>query len=323
MQKKSIEDTFNSYFNMKKDFTIFYSLSIDEEVERIQLTKKNRSLYKCSDKLKTFHLFFTKFIFNEMPTRTDIVFSYRKDVNISDAVRPHGNSEYIYKTDIANFFPSITTSAIKSKILQYKEKLNTIDEEDIERYVERITNLCTIDGRLPIGFSSSPSISNFCFYEYDNLISQYCNEHHLIYTRYADDIIISSQKEIKKDELTAVISAMISSNPNMQLSINNKKTKILTKKYERHILGVSLLTDGKITVSKKTKQDIETKLFLLKTDREKLVDYTKTDEISAILSIAGTLSQINNIDKDYLYRLRKKYGNLIISKLLKGKELFK
>lgn len=65
------------------------------------------------------------------------------------------------------------------------------------------------------------------------------------------------------------------------------------------------------------------KLHLLRTDRVKLMDYTGIDEMSSILSIAGVLSQINNIDKDYLYHLRRKYGNAIISKLLRGKELLK
>lgn len=69
------------------------------------------------------------------------------------------------------------------------------------------------------------------------------------------------------------------------------------------------------------KRDIEIRLHLLKTNRDKLVDYTNSNEMDSILSIAGTLSQINNIDKDFLYQLRKKYGNAIISKLLKGKDL--
>ncbi|ELY4763252.1 RNA-directed DNA polymerase, partial [Cronobacter sakazakii] len=106
-------------------------------------------------------------------------------------------------------------------------------------------------------------------------------------------------------------------------SINHKKTKVITKKYERKVLGISILNDGKMTVSKATKTDIEVKLHLLRTDRDKLMNYTGMDEMSSILSIAGVLSQINNIDQDYLFHLRKRYGNAIISKLLRGKELLK
>ncbi|EJB8474142.1 RNA-directed DNA polymerase [Citrobacter freundii] len=322
-ENQTLEALFNSYFNFKKDFSEFQSIQILSEVEKISLLKNNKIIYKCSDRLKSIQSFLNKFIFNEMPVRKDIVFSYRKDVNIADAIRPHSDSNFIFKTDISNFFPSIKPEAIKDRLIKYSDSINFIDNKEIERYYNRITELCTIDNHLPIGFPSSPSISNFCFYEYDMLISKFCKDNSLIYTRYADDLIISSIDELDKDNLSHTISKLIRSDAVLPLELNYKKTKIITKKYERHLLGISILDNGKLTVSKKIKRDIEVRLHLLKTNKDKLIDYTNTDEMSAILSIAGTISQINNIDKDYLYSLRKKYGSSIISKLLKGKDLLK
>ncbi|WP_422527067.1 reverse transcriptase domain-containing protein [Serratia fonticola] len=323
LEKQKIETLFNSYFNFKKNFSDFNTIRTYEEVKKISFLKNNKTIYKCSGRLKSIQTFLDKFIFREMPIRKDIVFSYRKEVNIADAVRPHSNSNFIYRTDISNFFSSINPQAIKNKLLENKECINFIDSDEIIRYSDRILELCTIDNQLPIGFPSSPSISNFCFIDYDNAISNYCVKNSLIYTRYADDLIISSVGEINKEELSSVIASLVSTDENMRFNLNYKKTKIITRKYERHILGVSILEDGKLTVSRKMKMDIEVRLHLLKTNRQKLIDYTNSNEMDSILSIAGTLSQINNIDKDYLYHLRKKYGNSIISKLLKGKELLK
>lgn len=323
MKDNCLESVFNSYFNNKKNFADFHTLHTEDEVRLIPLSRTKTELYQCSARLKLIHTFLSRFVFSEMPVRKDIVFSYRKEVNITDAVRPHCNSNFIFKTDISNFFPSISGDAVSEKLSKYCENIRTIDAEEVRVNINRIVSLCTIDNRLPIGFSSSPSISNFCFYDYDNLIDSYCNNEKYIYSRYADDLIISSQHEISKDTITTDLKSILSSDPLLKLSINHKKTKIITKKYERKILGISILNDGKMTVSKATKTDIEVKLHLLRTNRDKLVNYTGTDEMSSILSIAGVLSQINNIDQDYLFHLRKKYGNSIISKLLKGKDLLK
>ncbi|MCW0345887.1 hypothetical protein NB703_003980 [Pantoea ananatis] len=323
MKNNNLENVFNAYFNNKKDFSDFHKLRTEEEVRLIPLKRNNAELYQCSDRLKTIHNFLSRFVFSEMPVRKDIVFSYRKEVNITDAVRPHCKSDFIFKTDITNFFPSISANAVSEKLEKYCAQISTVDAEDVRDNIERIVYLCTLNKRLPVGFASSPSVSNFCFYDYDNLIESYCREKNYIYSRYADDLIISSQSEINKENITADLSTILTSDALLRLSLNHKKTKIITKKYERKILGVSILNNGKMTVSKTTKNDIEVKLHLLKTDREKLVDYTGMDEMSSILSIAGVLSQINNIDKDYLYHLRRKYGNAIISKLLSGKELLK
>lgn len=323
MKDNSLESVFNSYFNDKKDFTDFYTLKTEEEAQLIPLSKSKTELYQCSTRLKTIHTFLSRFVFSEMPVRKDIVFSYRKDVNITDAVRPHCNSEYIFKTDISKFFPSITPAAVLHMLAKYSRQIRTLDADEVSANIQRIVYLCTIKNFLPVGFSSSPSISNFCFYDYDNLIESYCRDQDYVYSRYADDLIISSNNEMDKTRIAADLTAILASDAHLKLSLNYKKTKIITKKYERKILGVSILNDGKMTVSKATKTDIEVKLHLLRTSREKLVNYTGMDEMSSILSIAGVLSQINNIDKDYLFHLRKKYGNAIISKLLKGKELLK
>lgn len=323
MRDNSLESVFNSYFNNKKNFADFHTIRMEDEACLIPLSKSKVELYQCSARLKTLHTFLSRFVFSEMPMRKDVVFSYQKDVNIADAVRPHCKSEFIFKTDISKFFPSISAKAVACTLSKYCGNIRSVDSEEVRKNIERIVYLCTVNNRLPVGFSCSPSISNFCFYDYDNVIESYCSNKGYIYSRYSDDIIISSQNEINKDIITQDLSAILSSDEFLKLSINHKKTKIITKKYERKILGISILNDGKMTVSKATKTDIEVKLFLLKTDRVKLINYTGMDEMASILSIAGVLSQINNIDKDYLFHLRKKYGNAIISKLLRGKELLK
>jgi hypothetical protein len=191
MKNKSLENVFNAYFNHKKDFSDFHKIRTEEEAYLILLKRNSTELYQCSDKLKTIHNLLACFVFSEMSIRKDIVFSYRKEVNITDAVRPHCEISYIYKTDISKIFPSISVDDVSEKLKQYYAHISMVDAEDVRENIGRIVYLCTLNNQLPVGFASSPYISNFCFYGYDNLIESYCREKNYIYSRYADDLIIS------------------------------------------------------------------------------------------------------------------------------------
>ena len=42
---------------------------------------------------------------------------------------------------------------------------------------------------LPIGFKTSPVVSNVVFRKFDILIEKFCAQHDILYTRYADDML--------------------------------------------------------------------------------------------------------------------------------------
>lgn len=312
-----LQEAFDFYFNGKIDFNIFNSLIVKENIK--ETIHRKKIFFSTSDELKLVQRFLSKFIFDSLEVREDIVFSYRKGVNVLNCIEPHRYSNFIYKTDIENFFPSITSLAIKRKIKKSIGSVNYIDSDDVINNIDRILELTTINGRLPIGFVSSPSISNFIMNDFDCCIYDYAIGKNQIYTRYADDIIISSEGEIDKDETTSVISNIISSDKDICFKLNKKKTKIITKKYERNIFGISISPVGGLTVSSKLKKEIEVKIFYLINDREKLSLVSKMDEKNAILSLSGSLSYVLGVDPDYVTKLRRKYGNAIINKILVNK----
>ena len=65
-------------------------------------------------------------------------------------------------------------------------------------------------------------------YDFDCDIYKYTTDHGLVYTRYSDDILISSDKEIDKNDMTRIISDILSKKKGLNFKINNKKTKIIT-----------------------------------------------------------------------------------------------
>ncbi|HDV5613922.1 TPA: RNA-directed DNA polymerase, partial [Vibrio cholerae] len=57
-----------------------------------------------------------------------------------------------------------------------------------------LAQLCTHNGRLPQGASTSPVLSNLASTSLDKKLVQIAKKFHLTYTRYADDLTFSSNK---------------------------------------------------------------------------------------------------------------------------------
>ena len=304
---KSFEAIFNAYFHQKIKFDEFLNLDIFDEVNKIKIGDKEA--YSCSKKLKKIHQFLIVFVLNKVEIKNDVVFSYRKRMNVVNAIYPHAKKRAIYKTDIRSFFPSIKMSEVRNML---KQHANSSMFSDLSDYLDNIINAISINDNLPIGFPTSPVVSNFSFYKYDLLIKSYSDKNGYVYTRYADDILISSDDYLDKEIITKEITNIFERN-GANYKLNKDKTKILPRGSKRIIFGVSILPDGKLTISKKLRNDIETKIYLYLTDKKKFLEYSKfTSMEDAVVNISGVLNHVNTIDKYYLDKLKIKYGTSII-----------
>ncbi|HHQ4742171.1 reverse transcriptase family protein [Aeromonas veronii] len=150
-----------------------------------------------------------------------------------DFLSPHRRSSFFIRLDVKDFFHSIREEDIKKSLSNYilpshimidDKKTPTIDLL-IKYVMHEIPDDFpdeSLKGKkiLPIGFPSSPSISNLVFRKIDILISKYCQHENIIYTRYADDLLFSSEKKLPP-ELENKVSEYLSI---LSLKKNNKKT---------------------------------------------------------------------------------------------------
>lgn len=304
---------FESYFNKKVSFNIFENISIEKSYHKV--CKDKREIYIPNDELKLVLSFLSHFIFESLPIEDDVAFAYRKGVNIKDCLLPHVNSKFFYKTDIENFFPSISSHLIKENIYQDISKLSYLDQEELSSYLDKILNLVTIDDKLPIGFPTSPFISNYIMRKYDISIKSFCINNNLIYTRYSDDIIISSNKDIDKNYITNNIERIFKQESS-PFCLNISKTKMFTKKNKIKILGLTI-NNNKISVDREIKNEIEIGIYFFTQDKLKFKDYFSDSERSAKRKLAGNISYAINVEPDYLNKLVKKYGLSTIKEILK------
>ncbi|MCL1049842.1 RNA-directed DNA polymerase [Shewanella abyssi] len=131
-----------------------------------------------------------------------------------DFLEPHRNNYYFMRVDLKNFFHSISKKLIRDSFGSYFSD-EFLDEKMKQRVLNGFVNLVTyqvpkesknkvFSGKsiLPMGFKTSPVISNIIFRKIDIIIEDYCSQNDIIYTRYADDMLFSSKSNSESIDLS-------------------------------------------------------------------------------------------------------------------------
>ncbi|EJL95351.1 MULTISPECIES: reverse transcriptase domain-containing protein [unclassified Pseudomonas] len=273
----------------------------------------NREIHIPNKKLKTFHSFLKLFLLEHLSTNEEVVFSYRKGVNAVDAVSKHSNSKYFFQTDINDFFNSIDEELVKTTIIRDIEKCPI---SDINLHIDNIIKTLTIKNSVPVGFSTSPLLSNSCLFIFDNSLKEYCDKNSLTLSRYSDDIIVSGKKKEPILEAERYIAQLLSDTTKNKLSLNIKKSKHTQTGNKIKLLGMVILPNGKVTIDIKFKKDTEVKLHYYLTNKEKFIEIVDSDIETAIEKLSGHLNYYNTVDPSYLDKLRKKYGATTVDMFL-------
>jgi RNA-directed DNA polymerase len=112
------------------------------------------------------------------------------------------------------------------------------------------------DGILPQGAPTSPKLSNLITRSLDVRLQGLAEKHGLSYSRYADDLTFSGEKD-KLLKVKKVIYAIIEKEG---FFVNFGKTKLLVRGNKFFVTGLSIHNDS-VKVPKKTKKKIEHHLF--------------------------------------------------------------
>lgn len=311
MKAKSLSLLFDAMHHGKYDFGDF--LGCDVSACYKGGTVKGRAILQPNKKLKAYHAFLCSFLVDFLELNQRVVFAYRKGVNPHDAVTRHAKNRAFFQTDIENFFGSVTREIVQSTIVQNAENIPVLD---LAEHMERILDLITVDGALPAGFSTSPSISNACLRDFDNVFERYCNDHQLTYTRYADDLIVSGDSREALKDIPSVIGKLLLKHSFESFKLNRGKSKLTTIGRKIKVLGMVILPSGRATVDMELKKRIEVLLHFYIRDREKFLNVVNQDLEAGITQLSGYVNYINAADKPYLEKLKKKFGSTVVDSFL-------
>lgn len=314
MVNRNFEQAFNAVFHDEQAFDDFCSLDINVEVE--EFVANSRTVYRTSLKLKKYLRFIDKVILRHLDKNELVVHSYLKEKSVLTAVKAHASNKYFFLTDIKDFFTSVKTQNVLHVLTRDKER---IPIADFDRYIETIVKYTTFSGSIPVGFPTSPSLSNSFLMEFDVALENYCSEHGYIYTRYSDDIIISGESFEGFDLLERDIQNMLHENTSVDLFLNRKKTRTTQIGNKVKILGLVITLDGSVTIDSKYKKIIESLLHFYINDKEKYKDLLEKKMHGKEHSLFGLLHYVKSIDSAYLEKLQRKYGAYALSALMEDR----
>ncbi|PCJ98666.1 MAG: reverse transcriptase [Alteromonadaceae bacterium] len=313
---RSLEQAFNAVFHDRESFNDFCTLPLAPEVSEIPLHL--RKVYRPSDKLKTYLRFIDKVVLRHLKYNASVVHSYIKGSSALTAVQAHAKNQAFFLSDIKSFFPNIGDQDVRKVLMRDSHRIPILD---FDQHIERVTKLMTLDGVLPVGFPTSPKLSNGFLHEFDNALAAYCDSTGLTYTRYSDDIIISGMDRAKLTVLREKVQMMLEEHASKSLRLNDEKTRVTHRGNKVKILGLVITPDGQVTIDVSRKHALEGLLHFYATDTEKyknLLEKTFKGEDKE-RSLFGMLHYANSCDSEYLVKLQKKYGVLILRTLMEDR----
>ncbi|ADT67495.1 MAG: RNA-directed DNA polymerase [Pseudoalteromonas tetraodonis] len=235
--------------------------------------------------------------------------AYVKQKGIKSNALAHKDNQYLLKMDFKNFFLSITPSILIEQMLAFGIGLD-------DRNIEFISGILfwklrrNSPLRLSIGAPSSPFISNVIMYNFDRLIEKECKVMGITYTRYADDLAFSTNIKDILFEIPKLVKNTLKKLYGSKIRVNTKKTVFSSKKFNRHITGITLTNNNLLSIGRKKKRFISS--LVHKYTLELLSD-------EEILQLKGLLSHVSNIEPLFIGRLSNKYGTNIMTDLAPSK----
>lgn len=313
MTPQPLHKLFDAMYHGKYRFDEFLALSPGENYSPVSW--KSRTIYKPSKILKDFHAFLNGFVLEHLPVDTSVSFAYRKGATLVQAVEPHAKSRAFFQTDLERFFDSITTPLVRKVLME-----SATPVADLPDHLEHILGLLTIDGKLPIGYSTSPIVSNACLLPFDRRMIQISQDRGWIYTRYADDIMLSTQERANLSDAEAVIEDCLASELGDEFNLNPAKSKLTTVGRKVKLLGLVILPTGAIAIDRDVRNRIEAWIHFYLSDRARLLrifeeTYSQGME-EGLERLSGLISYAHAADPAYLEKLRSKFGTTVIDSLL-------
>jgi RNA-directed DNA polymerase len=258
--------------------------------------------------LRAYHNFLTTHVIPYLPVCTEAVYSYRSGVTNATAVQKHVASKYFYKTDLKDFFGSISEDFVVSLLAKSSARFPYVMDAV---HIEQIARILTHQNGLAVGYSTSPKTSNASLYEFDLEMLSYCKARELIYTRYSDDFIISGLDSAAVKAASVEIPAILSTLYGSTFQMNNTKSKFIRVGRKIKLLGMVILPNKVVSIDMHLKRYVERRIHYYLTDSLRFLELMGTDEKKGISKMCGYLSYVNSVDPAYFKKLRRKYGDII------------
>ena len=242
-------------------------------------------------------------------------FAYVENRSIVDAVKKHQKweSHWYSHFDFSDFFGSTTLDFLlaQMKTIYPFHFIMQSNEGIIE--LSKALQLCFLDGGLPQGTPISPFLTNMMMIPFDHILTNTLSDYQFpgtdrkerfIYTRYADDIIISARGTFNVKEIESFIINTLQT-MNAPFSLNTEKTHYGSRAGSNWNLGLMINKDNNITVGYRKKKELKAMLTNYILDRQNGNPWDLDD----IYALQGKISYYRSIEKTNIDNIISHYNS--------------
>jgi len=294
---------FSSLVGYKKEYLKKAALHTSYFYRNFEITKKNgkkRPIAEPLPSLKEIQIWILENILEKVEV-SPFAKAYKPKTSLIENLKFHKNQPKVFTLDLENFFPSIKMEWVEKVFLElgYSKMVSNL-----------LAKLCTKDSALPQGAPTSPYLSNLIFKEADAIISEFCKQRKIKYTRYADDLSFSG--DFDENELLDKVTETIKT---LHLRINESKTKLMTPDMRQTVTGI-VVNDKPQVVFTKRNELRQAMYYIMKFGFEEHRVYKEINHANYLEHLLGKINfvlQINPKDFEFL-----RYKALLID--LKNKQ---
>lgn len=232
----------------------------------------------------------------------DSVHSFTKFRNCKTSLLRHqaNHSRWFLKLDIHKYFDNVTTDKLADRLAEIHPFAEMVHNEPTakNRLKRLLDKICMKDGVLPQGAATSPILSNLYLTGFDYKLRQELKNHgRFVFTRYADDILISSRESFSFAVIVNVVDDLLK---DYGLELNKTKTRYGSCNGSNWNLGIMYNKDHNLTVGAHNKHVFKCRIHNLKSKNKDSVEYTEE-----LFTLQGLLSYYISIEPEYFHKYKK------------------
>lgn len=165
----------------------------------------------------------------------------------------HADAKIVICEDVEGFFPSTK----RERVLDIWKNFFCFSED----VANLLTNLTTKEGELPQGAITSSYLANLAFWNQEPRLQAKLAQRNIVYSRYVDDIAVSSKIFLSKEEQSSIIAQIYGMLKRQGYKAKLRKHEIFTS--GRRMLTTKLMVNRKPALQPKVRQNIRAAVHAL------------------------------------------------------------
>lgn len=236
-------------------------------------------------------------------------FAYAEGRSIKQCISRHqaNKSKWFLKLDLADFFGSTTKPFVLRQLSQLVPFNRIMQDAVGEKALSKALDCCFLHGKLLQGTCISPMLTNLIMIPFDYRLTKALHPQRYVYTRYADDMLISSSQGFEPRRIVSLVDTMLR-RVEAPYQLKTQKTRYGSSSGRNFNLGLMLNKDNRITIGHEKHKLLKAKLthFVLDTKNGSPWSRDKVEQLMGELAYYRCIEP-NNAEHVILH-LGRKFG---------------